>query len=135
MIISRDLSIFSEQQENRQLCTVGEGYDCGMHKISWEHGYREPEGMVASDRITLAAVEEKISGDSRAAPKTPPCGFKKVFFSHYSSETCILLEKNALLFFHNKYTNLCVNECEWVCVAVWSLNLYGCQGQCVRPCA
>lgn len=105
---------------------MGEGYDCGMYKILWEYGYREFEGMVVFDRIILVVVEEKISGDSRVVFKIFLCGFKKVFFFYYSLEICILLEKNVLLFFYNKYINLCVNECEWVCVVVWFLNLYGC---------
>lgn len=64
---------------------------------------------------------------------------KKVFLSQYSHINVYSVEKHALLFFHNKYTNVCVNVngCEWVCVAgdLWVCgNLYVCAFECLCHC-
>ena len=97
------------------------------------------EGVGASYRVILAALEEKMREDSRANLMTPPWGWKKVFLSQYRHINVSSVEKHALLFFHNKYTNVCVNVngCEWVCVAgdLWVCgNVYVCAFECLCHC-
>ena len=44
---------------------------------------------------------------------------EKCYFLNTVTEIYFLLKKMLCSFFHNEYTNVCVNvnECEWVCVA------------------
>lgn len=52
-------------------------------------GHREPDGVGASFGITLAALEEKMSEDSRVAPVTPPCGLKNGVPFPIQSKKCL----------------------------------------------
>lgn len=111
---------------------VWEGIKC--------HGRRsrEPEGVGGILQNHSGSSWRKYErGQQRFPYDTSMWITEKCYFLNTVTEMYILLKKNALLFFHNKYTNVRVNVngCEWVCVAGdLSSCVYVCVFECLRQC-
>lgn len=115
-IISRGFAVSGERQESNN-DTLYERlwlpYACSTRRIWVQRTWRG------------GGILENHYGGSRRrvewGQQSCPCATSEWIKERYSfltavAEMCIQLKKKALLFFHNVYTNVCVNECEWVCV-------------------
>lgn len=77
---------------------------------------QKPKGVGASDRITLAAVAEKILGDKKAAPMTPAWGFTKGFLPQYSHGNLYHVGEKCSAVLSLKNVQMCVNVSANGCV-------------------
>lgn len=115
-IISRGFAVSGERQESNN-DTLYERlwlpYACSTLRIRVQRTWR---GGGISDNHCGGFRRKGERGQQSC-----PCATSEWIKERYSfltavAEMCTQLKKKALLFLHNVYTNVCVNECEWVCV-------------------